>query len=79
MNNVNKRNPTKLLDILDWQGSIRTSLKFHEDDEDTIDIDRELSKLKKRLLQKYHKGVKDELNKIDRLKIDPIKLELIDP
>ena len=67
MNNENKRNPTKLVDILERQGSMRSSLKFHEVDEDTIDIDRELSKIKKRLLQKYHKVFKDELYKNDRL------------
>ena len=39
---------------------------------DTIDIDRELAKIKKRLMQKYHKVFKD------RLKIDPIKHELVD-
>ena len=35
-------------------------------------------KIKRRLLQKYHKVFKDELEKNDCLKIDPIKLELID-
>ena len=45
---TNKRNQTKLVDILEQQGSIRTSIKFHEVDEDTIDIDGELAK--KRLL-----------------------------
>ena len=59
VNNESKRNPTKLVDILERQGSMRTSL--HEVDEDTIDIDRELSKIKKRLLQKYHKVSDKEL------------------
>ena len=38
-NDENKRNPTKLVDILERQGSMRSSLKFHAVDEDTIDID----------------------------------------
>ena len=57
---------------------MRSSLKSHVVDKDTTDIDRELSKIKKRLLQKYLKVFKDELDKHDRLKIDPIKIELID-
>lgn len=52
--------------------------QFHAVDKDTIDIERKLSKIKKKLLQKYHKVFKDELDKNNRLKIDPIKLELID-
>ena len=49
-----KRNPTKLVDNLERQGSMRTSLKFHHlvVDKDTFDLDRELAKIKKRLLQK---------------------------
>ena len=39
------RNPTNLVDILERQGSMRTSMKFHAVDEDTIDIDRELAKM----------------------------------
>ena len=72
------RNPTNLVDILERQGSIRSSIEFHAVDGDTIDIDRELAKIKKRLMQKYHKVFKDKLDKNDRLKIDPIKLELVD-
>ena len=34
--------------------------------------------IKERLLQKYHKVFKDELDMNDHLKIDPIKLELIE-
>ena len=40
----NKRNLTKLVDILERQGLMRTKLKFHEVDEDTIDIYREQQK-----------------------------------
>ena len=57
---------------------MRTALKFQEVDEDPIDIDRKLSKIKKRLLRKYHKVFKDKLDKHERLKIDAIKLELIE-
>ena len=32
------RNPTNLVDILERQGSMRSSLKFHAVNEDTIDI-----------------------------------------
>ena len=75
---INKENPTHLVDILERQGSIRTSMKYHAVDEDTIDIDRELAKIKTRLLRKYHMVFKDELDKNDRLDIEPLKLELID-
>ena len=46
------RNPTNLVDILERQGSMRSSLKFHAVNEDTIDIERELAKIKKRLMKK---------------------------
>ena len=46
------RNPTNLVDILERQGPMRSSMKFHTVDEDTIDIDRELAKTKRRLMKK---------------------------
>ena len=57
---------------------MRSPLKFHPVNEDTIDIARDLAKIKKRLMQKYDKVFKDELDKNDRLRIDPIKLALVD-
>ena len=48
------------------------------DEEDTIDIDTDLAKIKKRLMKKYDKVFKDELDKNDCLRIDPIKLEQVD-
>ena len=57
------RNPTNLVDILERQGSIRSSMKFHAVEEYNIDIDRELAKIKKRLMQKYQKVFKDQLDK----------------
>ena len=57
---------------------MRTSMKFHAVDEDTVDIDRELAKIKARLLRKYHMVFKDDLDKNDRLDVDPIRLELVD-
>ena len=55
------------MDILEKQGSIRSSVKFHSVDEDTIDIDTELAKIKTRLMKEYHMVFKDELDKNDRL------------
>ena len=75
---INRRDPTHLVDILERQGSMRTSMKFHAVDEDTVDIDRDLAKIKARLLRKYHMVFKDDLDKNDRLDIDPIRLELVD-
>ena len=66
---------TKLVDILERQGSMRAKMKFHQVDEVPIDVNRELEK--KRLMNKYQLLFKDELEKSDRLKINPIKLELI--
>ena len=57
---------------------MRSSLKFHPVNKDTIDMDRDLAKIKKRLMKKYDKVFKDELDKNDRLKIDPIKLDLVE-
>ena len=56
---INRENPTHLVDILERQGSIRTSMKFHAVDEDTVDLDRELAKIKARLLKKYHMVFKE--------------------
>ena len=53
-------------------------MKFDAVDEDTIDFDRELAKIKARLTKKYHMIFKDELDKNDCLNVDPIKLELVD-
>ena len=53
-------------------------MKFHAVEEDTINIDKELAKIKARLMKKYHMVFKDELDKNDHLKVDPIKLELVD-
>lgn len=75
---INRRDPTHLVDILERHGSMRTSMKFHAVDEDTVDIDRVLTKIRARLLRKYHMVFKDDLDKSDRLDVDPIKLDLVD-
>ena len=48
LNTEINRNPTNLVDILQRQGLMRSSLKFHPMNEDTIDMDRDLAKIKKR-------------------------------
>ena len=53
-------------------------MKSHAVDKDTVNLDRELAKIKASLLKKYHIVFKDELDKNDRLDIEPLKLELID-
>ena len=75
---INRENPTHLVDILERQGSLRTSMKFHAVDEDTVNLDRELAKIKARLLKKYHMVFKDDLDRNDRLDVDSIKLDLVD-
>ena len=57
---------------------MRSSLKFHTVNKDTSDMDRDLAKIQKRLMKRYDKIFKDELDKNDHLNIDPIKLKLID-
>ena len=39
------RNPTNLVDIIERQVSMRSLLKFHPVNEDTIDIDRDIAKI----------------------------------
>ena len=62
VNNENKRNQTKLVDILERQGSMRTTLKFHEVDEDTIDIDKEVKQAGFELCQALLKLIENWLS-----------------
>ena len=75
---INRRDPTHLVDILERQGSMRTSIKFHAVDEDTVDINRELAKIRARLLRKYNMVFIDNLDRNDRLDVNPMKLVLVD-
>ena len=43
----------KLVSIQERQGSIRSALKFHKVNEETIDEDQDVEKLRKKLLRKY--------------------------
>ena len=64
--------------IQDRQGSIRSSLKLHKVNVETIDEDQDVEKLRKKLLRKYSAVFKRDLGKEDRINIDPVKIELID-
>ena len=64
--------------IQERQGYIRSSLKFHKVNEETIDEDQDVEKLRKKLLRKYSAVFKRDLGKEDRINIDPVKIELID-
>ena len=68
----------KLATIQERQGSIRTSLKFHKVNEDNIDEDQDVEKIRKKLLRKYASVFKRDLGKEDRVHMDPVKVELID-
>ena len=68
----------KLATIQERQGSIRTSLQFHKHDEDSIDEDLDVEKIRKKLMRKYASVFKRDLGKEDRVRMDPVKVELID-
>ena len=68
----------KLVTIQERQGSIRTALKFNRVDEENIDEDMEIEKLRKKLLRKYASVFKRDLGKEDRVAMDPVKIDLID-
>ena len=68
----------KLVSIQERQGSIRTALKFNPVDEDNIDEDMEIEKLRKKLLKKYSSVFKRDLDKDDRVDADPVKIDLVD-
>ena len=68
----------KLVTIQERQGSIRTALKFNRVDEENIDEDMEIEKLRKKLLRKYASVFKRDLGKEDRVAMDPVKIDLVD-
>ena len=63
----------KLTTIQERQGSIRSSLKFHKVNEEPIDEDQDVEKLRKRLLRKYSSVFKRDLGRVDRINIDPVR------
>ena len=67
-----------LVSIQERQGSIRSALQFHKVNEETIDEDQDVEKLRKKLLRKYAAVVKHDLGKEDRFNLNPVKIELID-
>ena len=64
--------------IHERQGSIQIKLKFHRVDEENIDMDQDVAKLRKKLMQKYSSVFKKDLGPKDRLNMDPVKVELVD-
>ena len=68
----------KLATIQERQGSIRSSLKFHRHNEDNIDEDLDVEKLRKKLLRKYASVFKKDLGREDSVRMDPVKVKLID-
>ena len=68
----------KLVTIQERQGSVRSALQFHKVNEETIDEDQNVEKLRKKLLRKYSAVFKRDLGKDDRVNLDPVKIELID-
>ena len=68
----------KLATIQERQGSIRSSLKFHKVNEESIDEDLDVEKIRKKLMRKYASVFKKDLGREDRVRMDPVKVELID-
>ena len=68
----------KLVSIQERQGSVRRELQFHRVNEETIDEDQDVEKLRKKLLRKYSAVFKRDLGKEDRININSVKIELID-
>ena len=62
----------KLTTIQERQGSIRSSLKFNKVNADNIEEDQDVEKLRKKLLRKYSSVFKRDLDKEDRINIDPV-------
>ena len=53
----------KLTTIQERQGSLRSSLQFHRHDEENIDEDLDVEKLRKKLMRKYSSVFKRDLGK----------------
>ena len=66
------------MSIQESQGSLRSALQFHRVNEETIDEDEDVEKLRKKLLRKYAAVFKRDLGKEDRVNLGPVKIELID-
>ena len=61
------------MSIQESQGSLRSALQFHRVNEETIDEDEDVEKLRK-----YAAVFKRDLGKEDRVNLGPVKIELID-
>ena len=68
----------KLVDIRERQGSIRSTLSFRHVEEEDYEDNEDFAKLRKRLLKDFRDVFKEELGQLDRLNVDPVKIELID-
>ena len=68
----------KLVSIQERQGSVRSALQFNRVNEEIIDEDLEIEKLRKKLLKKYVAVFKHDLGPDDRVDMDPVKVELVD-
>ena len=78
--NINKDTQVgpKLTTIQERQGGIRSSLKFHKVNEENVYEDLDVEKIRKKLMRKYASVFKKDLGKEDRVRMDPVKVELID-
>jgi hypothetical protein len=70
---------TKLVEIKERKGSERTSIKFKRSQEEQSDIENnnEMHLLKKQLEKEFSDVFKKNLDKDDRIKMDPVKIETI--
>ena len=68
----------KLVSIQERQGSVRSAMQFNRVNEETIDEDLEIEKLRKKLLKMYAAVFKRDLGPDDRVDMDLVKVELVD-
>ena len=70
---------SKLAEVKEMAGSERTSIKFPRSQEEQSDIDNnnQMHELKKQLLNEFSDVFKKDLEKHDRIKMKPVKIETI--
>ena len=66
------------MNIRERQGSIRSHTKFNKVDEDNIDLDQDIAKLKTKLMVEFGDVFKRDLGPDNRLNIPPVVVEVVD-
>jgi hypothetical protein len=67
----------KLVEITEKKGSVRTRMKFNDQEEENFDRNKQMQELREKLLKEYAEIFKTNLTKEDRINMDPVVIETV--